>query len=88
VHNDIESGCKLIVLDEIGKWELKGGGWHPLIAELVSKQKIPMLWVVRQDFTNQIKSFYSQNQAIEINIEQTTVAQAAEVIICALNASN
>lgn len=88
VHNDINSGCKLIVLDEIGNWELKGGGWHPLIIELVSKHKIPMLWVVRQDFTNQIKSFYSQNQAIEIYIDQTTVAQAAEVIIRALNASN
>jgi nucleoside-triphosphatase THEP1 len=36
-----------VFLDEVGPWELAGGGWAPAISRLLARDKGLMIWVVR-----------------------------------------
>ncbi len=61
----LHSQPDLIVMDEIGKFEIAGGGFHPLIQKLLQNHIFPQLWVVRRPFVAEIIEYYGlQNISI------------------------
>lgn len=40
----------LVIIDEVGKWELQDKGWHELISFLSEQPKVTQLWAVRKEF--------------------------------------
>jgi nucleoside-triphosphatase THEP1 len=45
---------QLVVIDEIGKWELKGEGWYSTLEHLVSQTQVPQLWIVRDQYVDDV----------------------------------
>ncbi|GAB4313427.1 MAG: hypothetical protein Kow00127_04440 [Bacteroidales bacterium] len=45
---------QVIIIDEIGPFELAGKGWAPLIHRLVLEGKAPMVWVVRPELISEV----------------------------------
>lgn len=71
----------LVIIDEVGKYELSGKGWAVKIEELLLLQKNPILMVIREDFIEKaIKKWNLQNLLI-INIGEVEFVDAAKQII-------
>ena len=49
-----EGTADLVVVDEVGPWELKNQGWAPALDVLVVNSCKPLLWVVRQSIVEQV----------------------------------
>lgn len=62
---EISPSVELILIDEVGKWELQGKGWAKAIENLIKHSNIPILMVVREKFLNDIIShFHIENYAV------------------------
>ena len=53
----LKSDCKIIVLDEIGRFELEGKGWANILSELINSEK-QLYLVVRKEWINKIIEKY------------------------------
>lgn len=51
--------CDLVVIDEIGPWELENQGWTPAINKLMKDTKLPLIWVVRREVLDAAISFWA-----------------------------
>jgi nucleoside-triphosphatase THEP1 len=67
----------LIVIDELGPLELKDKGWTPAIEQLLTKSKVPHLWIVREKLVNIIMRKWHIGDVRVFNIKEDSV----EVII-------
>ena len=54
------STAALIIVDEYGPLELKGGGWRSQVDEVIAKQVGIILLVVRDELADQVAQLYSQ----------------------------
>lgn len=59
---------EIIFIDEVGKWELLGGGFYNLLNKLPLYSHI--LLVCRTDFANDINNLFFNNSAYILNIEE------------------
>ncbi len=48
----------LVIIDEIGKLDINGEIWHDAVSKLISETNIPMLWVVRKTFVEEIINYW------------------------------
>lgn len=71
----------LVVIDELGPFELKGMGWDPALLTLMEQYKGPMLWVVREALTEEITNKYGVVVLARFHAGKTPSEQAAEAII-------
>lgn len=63
--NNIASSTDLIIIDEIGNWELQGKVWAATLQQLVKNPQQPLLLVVREKFLkNVIAHFKLDNYSI------------------------
>jgi nucleoside-triphosphatase len=76
-----ENVSGILVIDEIGPWELEGRGWAECLNKLTELPQYKMIWIVRKEILEVvIKKWNLQNPAI-IDISQTTFGVAKEIII-------
>jgi len=47
-----EQRADLVIVDEVGPWELEGGGWAAMLDRLVGERHVAQLWVVREGILN------------------------------------
>ncbi len=66
----------LVVMDEIGKFELADGGFHKLIKKLMQNLIYPQLWVVRRPFVSEIMEKY---RIQKISIFDATNSNAPQI---------
>ncbi len=71
----------LVVIDELGPFELKGIGWDPALSKLLKHYNGPMLWVVREALTDEISNKYGAAVLARFYAGETRPEEAAEVII-------
>lgn len=50
--------CDLVVIDEIGRFELAGSVWHKSLSNLQTKPEIPILIVVRSSLIAKVNEFF------------------------------
>jgi len=48
LHESRAGQCDIVVIDEIGPWELSGNGWAKELPHLLQHEKNLMIWVVRK----------------------------------------
>jgi len=62
----------LLIIDEIGHFELKGKGWFDIIEKAMIKENIDMIWVVRKSLLGDVLKLWSHSnvEVIEIKIEK------------------
>lgn len=78
-HGNI-AGTDLVVIDEIGKWELEGNAWARSLDQLLSKSENDLLLVVRDRFLDEVVSKWDLEEAVIINIMTTNPVDCAKMI--------
>lgn len=53
----------LVVVDEVGPWELQGQGWAKSLDILVQTVNIPMVWVVREEIVEAVRRRWGLKEA-------------------------
>ncbi len=71
----------LIIIDEIGKLELDGKIWHNPVSKLISETNIPMLWVVRKAFIEEIINYWGMTDVTIFKLGKDDAKNISEKII-------
>jgi len=74
----------LVVIDEIGPFELNDKIWSGSVTPLVSDHHTPMIWIVRKSLVGQVVEKWNLEEVIVFDIEDTSVEEASEMIISRL----
>lgn len=48
ISQGLEQGTEVVILDEVGPFELEGGGWSRVVSLLEKEYKVVQIWVVRE----------------------------------------
>ena len=59
---------KYLVIDEVGLWELNGGGWSPFLPQVFAKPDLIVLLGVRKPFVQELVNLYQLAAYSEINL--------------------
>lgn len=71
----------LVVVDEIGIFELEGKMWADAISHLVSKSDKMMIWVVRDTLIEKVIEKWNLQKPVIIDIQKVSIRQAEEKIL-------
>ncbi len=71
----------ILIIDEIGPWELEGGGWAESLKKLAELPQYKMIWVVRKEILDDVINKWNLENPVIIDISQTTVDSAKEIIL-------
>jgi len=74
----------MIVVDEVGPFELDGKIWADSLTSLLSKAECHMVWVVRKNIIKEVIQKWDLKETILIDIEKFEVHEAKKVIISKL----
>jgi nucleoside-triphosphatase THEP1 len=75
------SGKQLIVIDEIGPLELKGGGWSNAIDNISRNLTIPQLWVARKGIIIQITRRWNTGNVYIFDISESSVEEVKNKLL-------
>ena len=78
-------GTDLLVIDEIGPFELNDKIWAAAISGLCKNPCCYMLWVVRRTLVDQVKGKWNLQNAVIIDTDRVQVDQAEGMILADLN---
>lgn len=73
--------CDLVVIDELGPFELEGKGWSFALKKLISHSNLPMIWVIREGLENEILNYFSVSSTKIFSITEDTPKKLIEIII-------
>jgi len=48
----------IIIIDELGPYELMGKGWTFAVNEIINNTEIPMIWVIRESHLQEILAYF------------------------------
>lgn len=71
----------LIVVDEIGKFELEDKIWADSVSHLVKKSDNRMIWVVRDTLLEKVIDKWNLQDPVIINIQKVSIRQAEKRIL-------
>ena len=80
ITDSLNQGNDLLVIDEIGPFEINDQGWAPAIEEAIKGYAIPHLWVVRESLIKPVIRKWTVGDVYVFNIANETVEEIAEVI--------
>jgi len=71
----------LVIIDEIGRFEIEGMIWAESLSWLLSNATCPVILSVRETFTDQVIEKWGLQDVLIIDIKKSTPENAAEEII-------
>ena len=80
ILQNIDKETDLIVIDEIGPFEIKGQGWSKSIKTICDNSTSPMLWVVRDSLVNKISRHWPVGKIYHFKLSNDLPAQDVENI--------
>lgn len=75
----------LIVIDEIGPFELQGNGWRKAINKLFTETEKPMIWVCRKSIIEELVFEFKLQSYLIFDIEEGTPETLSQIISKELN---
>jgi nucleoside-triphosphatase THEP1 len=72
---DNNAGTRIIVVDEIGPWELEDQGWAPAVSDLLTLHQTPMIWVVRESIVAKVIENWNLNKYKIFNVAECGLAE-------------
>jgi nucleoside-triphosphatase len=78
----------LIVIDEIGPFELEGRMWAGAVSRLLAETDLPMIWVVRYGLVEQVIRKWDLRRPVLIDIDRNSASQTVKKILSKLAASH
>jgi nucleoside-triphosphatase THEP1 len=79
LHNAASGKAGIVIIDEVGKLELKREGWSGSIDELIGKP-VNLLLVVRDEFVDEVKSRWNLSEAVTFNIRNSAPEDLIKLI--------
>lgn len=70
-----------VFLDEIGLWELEGGGWTEALNILMQKQNLLKIFVVRKKFITRVIEKFGLDKPTIFDIQNVSIDKAYEEIM-------
>ncbi|MEA3466037.1 MAG: nucleoside-triphosphatase [Thermodesulfobacteriota bacterium] len=67
-------GVDLVIVDEVGPLELRGGGWAGSLHQLVNELKCPMIWTVRSRLSQKVTQAWGLDNVDYWDATQVDVA--------------
>jgi len=64
------SNTDVVVVDEIGPWELKNNGWATALSPLLKLYDKPMIWVVRESIIDKVVLNWAICKPLIINVKE------------------
>ena len=74
----------VVILDEIGPLELRGGGWADALDALAGEWRGPMLWVVRENLISEVTGRWLGGSAPVRAVNDTEASALAEELIAGM----
>lgn len=74
----------VIVIDEVGRWELENGGWATQLDALMSVPPKPTILVTRDQFADEVANRWGRGTAIRTFVSQSSTEQ----VLAALGVKN
>jgi nucleoside-triphosphatase THEP1 len=71
------SGTDILIIDEIGKIDLRGEIWHDAVTNIVKNSEVPILFVVRNTFLKEVIEYWNLR---DVKIFEVGVHNPKEVI--------
>ena len=71
------SDTDIIIIDEIGKIDLKGEIWHDAVTKIVKHSDIPVIFVVRNTFLKEVIEYWKLR---DVGIFEVGVHNAKEIV--------
>ena len=72
---------ELIIIDEIGPFELQGKGWAEAIENILREVSVPMLWVVRQSLVDEVVAHWGAENFAVFNVRESRPEEAVERLL-------
>jgi len=76
----VKKNADIIIIDEVGKLEIKGFIWHQSLKKLSKQMDKPMLWVIRKTFIKETLKTFGISHSTIIDIKQSTPENAFRMI--------
>jgi len=76
------SSSQVIFVDEIGKLELKGLGWAPLLSPLLSIKTALHIWIVRANLTHEVCKTWKIKDVTIINVKEANALNKLKRFCC------
>ncbi len=80
LQNEMIEGKDIIIIDEIGPWELTGHGWARELPRLLQHSKLPMIWVVRKPIVDDVVEQWNLQSPLLIEADSMNAEEAAKLI--------
>jgi len=82
ILNDSQIFSKdIIVIDEIGIFELEGKIWADSVSRLIKKKVRDMIWIVRDTLVEKVIGKWDLNGPVIIDIDKVPVEDAVKMIL-------
>lgn len=74
------AGSKVVLIDEIGPWELEGQGWAAKVNELLLHTSFPMIWVVRDTITELVIDEWNLSNYKIFRVPETSTEEITDYV--------
>lgn len=78
VENNLHS--QIIIIDEVGPWELENQGWASNINDLLLRTDIPMIWAVRTSILDKVIDNWNLNNYQIFNVNEHDLSDVIQYI--------
>lgn len=68
----VKKNADIIIIDEVGKLEIRGFIWHHFLKKQAREMDKPMLWVIRKPFIKEALNTFGISHSTIIDIEHST----------------
>ncbi|HOV11844.1 MAG TPA: nucleoside-triphosphatase [Bacteroidales bacterium] len=75
------TGTDVVVVDEVGPWELQNQGWGHHLTQLVKSYNNPMIWVVRQSIVDKVIENWSLKNPLIVEANNENINTVTNAII-------
>jgi nucleoside-triphosphatase THEP1 len=81
-------GVRVVLVDEMGPWELEGQGWAGKVNEILLNCSLPMVWVVRDSITELVIDEWNLTGYEIFRVPETTADEIIEYLKGRINIQN
>jgi nucleoside-triphosphatase THEP1 len=75
---------EIVVIDEVGPWEIKNQGWAKSLNQLIRSFEKPMIWVVRESIVDKVVENWSLKNPMIIDIKENNIDMICDKIFSLL----
>jgi len=77
----VPASTDLMIIDEVGRFDVRGDLWGGSIDQLVQQQYSPMIWAVRDEFVEMVTKRWQMIRPVLIKLGSASIEKVSEDIL-------